>query len=113
MYELSQFRALIMEEKKTATFDDLERKYGGNRWHFAELINNPDFRPSAKICKKWGVLHEKPAPVCTNRDCEGYGEPHVFDCRTQQVRRKSKPREYKDLLAMPKRVLLWKLENRN
>jgi hypothetical protein len=60
-----------------------------------------------------GIPHEKPAPVCNNPDCEGYGEPHVWDCKTQTVKRKGKPREYKDLFAMPKNVLLWKLENRS
>lgn len=71
-------------------------------------------RPLAdKWLDKLGIPHEKPAPVCTNPNCEGYGEPHVYDCRTQTVRRKSKPRQYKDLFAMPKNVLLWKLENRS
>ena len=39
-----------------------------------------------------GIPHEKPAPVCNNPDCEGYGEPHIYDCREQVVKAKAKPR---------------------
>ena len=56
---------------------------------------------------RFGIEHKQPAPVCLV-----HGVVHCFDCRTQTVKAKVKPREYKDLFAMPKRVLLWKLENK-
>jgi len=116
MYELADFRALITREKKTKTFDELEREYGGNRWHFSRLLSDPDFVPSPKVCRVWGVLYEKPAPVCTNQSCEGYGEPHVFDCRTQQVKQKSKPRSrpvrWGWLWDMPQDELRLAMENK-
>jgi hypothetical protein len=31
-----------------------------------------------------------PAPVCTNPECESYGQPHVFDCATHTVIAKPK-----------------------
>jgi hypothetical protein len=62
---------------------------------------------------KLGILHEKPAPVCVNPKCEGYGEPHVYDCRTQQVKAKSKPRVRKKWRDISKTELLWALANRH
>jgi len=65
---------------------------------------------------KLGIPHEKPAPVCTNQSCEGYGEPHVFDCRTQQVKSKSKPRSrpvrWGWLWDMPQDELRLAMENK-
>jgi len=57
---------------------------------------------------RFGIAHKQPAPVCLV-----HGVVHCFDCRTQTVKAKGRPREYKDLFAMPKGVLLWKLENRS
>lgn len=33
----------------------------------------------------------KPAPICTNPACDGYGQPHVWDCQTQTVTDKKPP----------------------
>lgn len=41
-------------------------------------------------CELLGEPVTAPAPVCTNSDCEGYGKPHTWDCRTQTIRSKPK-----------------------
>ena len=116
MDELAQFRAALIaeyEKDKKTTYSALGRKYGVNQKYLREIINTPGYEPPASVCAKLGIAKYQPAPVCVNSDCEGYGEPHVYDCRTQTVKAKGRPREYKDLFAMPKGVLLWKLENRS
>jgi hypothetical protein len=32
------------------------------------------------------------AEICTNPTCDGYGQPHTFDCQTEQVKQKPQPR---------------------
>ena len=111
MDELEQFRAALIaeyEKDKKTTYSALERKYGVNQKYLWEIINTPGYEPPASVCAKLGIAKYQPAPVCLV-----HGVVHCFDCRTQTVKAKGRPREYKDLFAMPKGVLRWKIENRS
>ena len=66
-----------------------------------------------KFRKQLGEPETAPAPVCTNPNCEGYGEPHVYDCRTQAVKKKAKPRRVTKWRDLGPEDLRWALDNRH
>lgn len=103
MDRLSYFtiRAEIKALKQNHTYAYLSKKYGVNNYYLWNIINVRGYRPPDKVLLKLGCTVTKPAPVC--RKC---GAVHVT------TRCTAKARQYRDLWAMPTKVLRWKLENR-
>jgi hypothetical protein len=66
------------------------KHYGFNRGLTSRAINHGYIAPAISRAMGWPIKVE--VMPCTNPDCEGFGEPHVWDCQTEQVKPKPTPK---------------------
>lgn len=109
--DLNAFRVEISEKVTTEKYDDLQAEFGVNRYYLWHIIHEPDYKPPAWVYVHLGIGRHELAPVCPI-----HGIVEQYDCRTQVVRAKPKPRQPRArwgwLHDLPKGELLDMLENR-
>jgi hypothetical protein len=55
----ASFRKKLVAEKQKTTYDELESKYGANRYYFWKIINLPKYMPPNWFLRKNGIVKYK------------------------------------------------------
>lgn len=94
--DINQFRAQISEEIENCKYDDLQKKYGINRYYLWHIINDEKYEPPAWVYVHLNIPKYKPAPICT-----ACGSVHSYDRACEMVvtvkpkREKKEPKQKK------------------
>jgi hypothetical protein len=55
----ASFRKKLVAEKQKTTYDELESRYGANRYYFWKIINLPKYMPPNWFLRKNGVVKRR------------------------------------------------------
>ena len=53
--DLNEFREKLIEEKANATYDELSKKYGINKFYLCRMVHDRSYLPPLKICARLGI----------------------------------------------------------
>lgn len=83
----------LLEEMIENDFDgnaaEFSRHYDVNKGLVWKALNKGYIAPAISRAMGWPTKVE--VMPCTNPDCDGFGQPHIFDCQTEQVKPKRQP----------------------